>query len=86
MGKAGVAVGIDIRKAAVDLAHSNIKQLRLRSQQFGNQAGRCKIELHNVFMPSSKHRVRCKQAASAKCTCQQPLDLFCKVCQPAETL
>ena len=58
MGKAGLAVGIDIRKAAASLAHSNINSLRARSPQFANQAGRCKVELHNVFMPSSKHRVR----------------------------
>ena len=57
VGKAGLSVGIDIRRAATRLAASNIKHLRASSQDFASQAAPCKIELHNVFMPSKKHQV-----------------------------
>lgn len=56
VGKAGLSVGIDIRKSATRLAASNIKRLRASSQDFAGQAAACKIELHNVFMPSNKHQ------------------------------
>lgn len=56
VGKTGLSVGIDIRKAATKLATSNIKRLRSTSQEFASQASACKIELHNVFMPSNKHQ------------------------------
>ena len=58
VGKTGLSVGIDIRQAAVKLASGNIKRLRANSTTFASQASQCKLELHNVFMPSSKHRVR----------------------------
>lgn len=57
VGKTGLSVGIDVRKAAVKLSISNIKRLRSTSQDFASQASSCKIELHNVFMPSNKHKV-----------------------------
>ena len=53
-----MSVGIDTRKAAVKLSSSNIKRLRSTSQDFARQASSCKFELHNVFMPSVKHKVR----------------------------
>ncbi|KAL0038735.1 hypothetical protein WJX79_005752 [Trebouxia sp. C0005] len=56
VGRTGLSVGIDIRKAAVKLAVSNIKRLKATSQDFATQASSCKIELHNVFMPSNKHQ------------------------------
>jgi len=58
VGKTGLSVGIDVRKAAVKLAVSNIKRLRSSSQEFSSQASACKIELQNVFMPSNKHQVQ----------------------------
>jgi len=60
VGRTGLSVGIDIRKAAVKLAVSNIKRLKATSQEFASQASVCKIELHNVFMPSNKHQVQSK--------------------------
>ena len=57
VGKAGLSVGIDIRQAAVKLASGNIKRLRASSQAFAGQASPCKLELLNVFMPSTKHKV-----------------------------
>ena len=57
VGKSGMSVGIDVRKAAVKLSSSNIKRLRSTSQDFVSQASSCKFELHNVFMPSIKHKV-----------------------------
>ena len=57
VGKTGASVGIDIRKAAVKLSASNIKRLRSSNQDFASQASSCKFELHNVFMPSIKHKV-----------------------------
>ena len=57
VGKTGLSVGIDIRKTAVKLSTSNIKRLRSTSQDFATQASSCKFELHNVFMPSNKHKV-----------------------------
>ena len=65
VGKTGLSVGIDVRKAAVKLSTSNIKRLRSTSQDFASQASSCKIELHNVFMPSNKHKV------------SQPLSRYC---------
>ncbi|DBA99974.1 TPA: hypothetical protein ACH3X1_013846 [Trebouxia sp. C0004] len=56
VGRTGLSVGIDIRKSAVKLAVSNIKRLKATSQEFASQASVCKIELHNVFMPSNKHQ------------------------------
>lgn len=56
VGREGLSVGIDIRKAAVKLAVSNIKRLKATSQDFASHASVCKIELHNVFMPSNKHQ------------------------------
>ena len=57
VGKTGASVGIDIRQAAVRLSASNIKRLRSTNQDFASQASSCKFELHNVFMPSIKHKV-----------------------------
>ena len=59
VGKTGLSVGIDIRRSATRLAASNIKRLRASSQDFAGRAAACKIELHNVFMPSNKHQVTC---------------------------
>ncbi|KAL3143039.1 hypothetical protein ABBQ38_003315 [Trebouxia sp. C0009 RCD-2024] len=56
VGTTGLSVGIDIRKAAVKLSTSNIRRLRSTSQEFATQASSCKFELHNVFMPSIKHK------------------------------
>lgn len=57
VGKTGSSVGMDIRKAAVKLSISNIKRLRATSLDFATQACSCKFELHNVFMPSIRHKV-----------------------------
>ena len=65
MGETGLSVGIDIRKAAVKLSASNIKRLRSSNQDFATQASSCKFELHNVFMPSIKHKVNVYSAPSS---------------------
>ena len=58
VGKAGRAVGVDVRRSAVALARANLDALTNASQDFAAGAASTRFALHNVFMPSAKHQVR----------------------------
>ena len=79
VGKTGLSVGIDVRKAAVKLSTSNIKRLKATSPDFFKQAARCKIELHNVFMPSNKHKVSQAPLNTIFLACQMEMLRICSI-------
>jgi protein-L-isoaspartate O-methyltransferase len=55
VGKTGLSVGIDIKKAAIKMGNANLKALQENNQEFASVAAPWKLELRNVFLPSRKH-------------------------------
>ena len=57
VGRAGSAVGIDIKSAAVQLGRVSVQGLVRADPEFARQAAPLRFYTHNVFMPSLRHKV-----------------------------
>ena len=57
VGHSGLAVGIDIRQGAVDMAATNVRRLTACSSAYALAAAPARFELHNVFMLEPRHKV-----------------------------
>ena len=57
VGRAGLAVGIDVRPAAVEMATASVTRLSASSPAFASKAAPLRFAQHNVFMPSLDHKV-----------------------------
>ncbi|KAK9839878.1 hypothetical protein WJX81_008227 [Elliptochloris bilobata] len=58
VGKAGRAVGIDVKRPAVVLARRSLAALTAADAEYSAIAAPARFELHNVFTPSTKHQGR----------------------------
>lgn len=56
VGRNGVVVGVDIREDCIKLCHENVRKVKEFSSEFVATAADVVFELHNVFMPSPRHR------------------------------
>jgi hypothetical protein len=56
VGRSGAAVGIDIKPCAVELGRANVRRLAQEDREFAEGAGPTSFHLHNVFIPTAKHK------------------------------
>lgn len=57
VGKAGRSVGIDVKRAAVQLGRSSVQNLARADAEYATKAADIRFFVHNVFMPSLRHKV-----------------------------
>ena len=58
VGKAGRAVGIEVKRPAMVLGRNSVQALMRASSEFAATAAPTRFYLHNVFIPSLRHKAR----------------------------
>ena len=48
-----------MQPCAVELGRANVRRLAQEDREFAEAAGPTTFHLHNVFIPTAKHKVRC---------------------------
>ena len=54
----GQSVGIDVKRAAVQLGRSSVQGLARTDAEYASKAANVRFFVHNVFMPSLRHKVQ----------------------------
>ncbi len=54
----GRSAGIDVKRAAVQLGRSSVAALARTDAEYATKAADVRFFVHNVFMPSLRHKVR----------------------------
>ena len=88
VGKTGRAVGMDVKRLAVQLARDSVESLASADVDFANRAAPIRFHVQNVFMPMLRHKViifpfvSCPLGRIAHpldlTLCRHPIALYCK--------
>lgn len=58
VGRSGAAVGIDVKPCAAELGRANVRRLAQDSREYAEAAAPAAFHVHNVFIPTAKHKAR----------------------------
>ncbi len=58
VGRSGASVGIDTKRCAAELGAANVARLTTECQEYADTAAAAAFHVHNVFIPTAKHKVR----------------------------
>lgn len=72
VGRSGASVGIDTKRCAAELGAANVARLATECQEYADTAAAAAFHMHNVFIPTARHKVRfLSSAVRCENTCWQ---------------